>query len=294
MSELRQRFDKRQVARHFSAAACGYDEHAVLQTRVAEELLSRLELVDIQPGRILDLGAGTGYAARRLRARYGRSRLLLLDIAHGMLQQARRAQPRWFSRQSLCCGDAEALPVTGGGMDLVFSNMTLQWCGDVDAVLRECRRVLSSRGLLCFSTLGPDTLGELRSSWAQVDDLDHVSPFMDMHDIGDALLRCGFREPVVDVERYTLTYPDVMALLRDLQGLGASNAVAGRRRSLTGKGALRRMIQAYEGYRHQGLIPASYEVVYAQAWCGPVAEGSRAAGGEVRIPVETLRHRGRS
>jgi len=288
MSEPREPFDKRQIARHFSAAASGYDERAVLQAQVAEELVSRLELVDIRPHRILDLGAGTGRAARLLSARYRRSRVLMLDIASGMLQRARHRQTRWFSRTSLCCGDAESLPLASGSMDLICSNMTLQWCDDLAAVLRECRRVLSPQGLLCFSTLGPDTLNELRQSWAQVDGLNHVSTFIDMHDIGDALLRCGFREPVLDVERYTLTYNDVMGLLRDLQGLGATNAVSNRRRSLTGKHALQQMIQAYEAFRREGLIPASFEVVYAQAWCG---EDKPGAPSEAYFPLRRLRRR---
>jgi len=293
MTEVRNRFDKRQIARRFSHAAAGYDSRAVLQARVAEELCSRLSLVDIQPRRILDLGAGTGKAARDLSARYRRSQVLLLDIATGMLECARRQAPRWFARQSFCCGDAELLPLAAGSIDLVYSNMTLQWCDDLDTVLRECRRVLSPEGLLCFSTLGPDTLVELRKSWAAVDGRAHVSPFIDMHDIGDALLRCGFQEPVLDVERYTLTYKQVMDLMQDLRGLGTTNALADRARHMTGKGQWQKMIQAYEVFRQQGLIPASYEVIYAQAWAGTVQQSPPTSPTEAHFPIERLRRRKR-
>jgi len=149
---------------------------------------------------------------------------------------------------------------------MVFSNLMLQWCPEPDPVLVEVRRVLRGQGVFLFTTLGPDTLNELRSSWAAVADHDHVHPFIDMHDIGDALIRAGFVEPVMDVERLTLTYEDVRTLMQDLRSIGARNASSERPRGLLGPRRLAAVVQAYERFRRDGRLPATYEVVYGTAW----------------------------
>ena len=127
--------------------------------------------------------------------------------------------------------------------------------------------MLRPGGVLHLATLGPDTLVELRQAWQAADPGHaHVSRFIDMHDLGDALVRAGFAEPVLDVERHTLTYDEARDLMRDLKAIGAHNATAGRARGLTGKGTLARMLAAYERFRRDGRLPATYEVVFAQAW----------------------------
>jgi malonyl-CoA O-methyltransferase len=168
----------------------------------------------------------------------------------------------------------------------------LQWCGDLDAAFREVRRVLRPDGLFAFTTFGPDTLRELRAAWAAVDGYSHVNTFIDMHDIGDALVRAGLTEPVLDVERVTLTYPDVLSLMRDLKVIGAHNVTAGRPRGLVGRGALRRVEAAYEPARRSGLIPATYEVVYGAAWGTAGKRAGPAVDGEVRISPSSIRRRG--
>ena len=182
------------------------------------------------------------------------------------------------------------MPLADASVDVVYSNLMLQWCDDLDALFAEFRRVLKPRGLLTFSTFGPDTLKELRAAWASVDGHTHVHRFIDMHDIGDALVRAGLSEPVLDVERFTLTYEDVQALMRDLKAIGAHNAAAGRAPGLTGRGRLRAMSAAYERYRSAGRLPASYEVVYGQAW-GRAPAVASAAPGEVRIPADSIGRR---
>ena len=151
-------------------------------------------------------------------------------------------------------------------MDLLFSNLALQWCLDLDQTFNEFRRVLKPGGLLMFTTFGPDTLRELRSCWSQVDGYTHVNNFFDMHDVGDALVRNSFAEPVMDMELLTMTYKDVPSLMRDLKTIGAHNVTQGRSRKLTGKGRLQRVNAAYEQYRSDGVLPVSYEVVYGHAW----------------------------
>ena len=284
--------DVPRVRKSFSRAAATYDASAVLQEQVRAELLDRLDVLRMEPGVTVDLGAGTGQAAIALKRRYPRSRVLAIDIALGMLQQAKRRQTllRRFDRVA---ADAAGLPLQDASADMVFSSLMLQWCNDPDRVLRECRRVLRPGGVLHFSTLGPDTLIELRKSWQAADPAHaHVSRFIDMHDLGDALGRAGFAEPVLDVERYTLTYDDARELMRDLKAIGAHNATAGRARGLTGKQTLARMLAAYEGFRRDGKLPATYEVVFAQAWSptGPVSSRSQPRG-EVVVPLSQLRRR---
>ncbi len=283
------RLDAQQVRRSFDRAADGYDESAVLQERVRHELLDRLDLLRVDPAVIVDLGAGTGGASRELKRRYRGSRVVALDIAEGMLRRARRREGllRRFDR---VCGDAAALPLRDGSVGMVFSNLALHWSDDPDQVFAECRRVLVPGGVLTFTTYGPDTLVELRRAWATVDSHVHVNHFIDMHDLGDALVRAGFTEPVMDVERYTLTYEQVIGLMRDLKAIGAGNVNAGRSRSLTGRGALARMTAAYEECRIDGRLPATFEVVYGQAW-RPVGTPVRRPPGEAVVPVSRIGRR---
>jgi malonyl-CoA O-methyltransferase len=275
--------DKRQARRSFERAAAAYDEVAVLQRETAQRMLDRLDYIRHEPGLILDVGAGTGEATQALGRRFKQARTIALDFALPMLQRARK-RGSWLRRPRCVCADAEQLPLADRSVDLIFSNATLQWCNDLEGTFREFMRVLRPDGLLLFSTYGPDTLQELRASWAAVDGTPHVSPFADMHDIGDVMMRVGLVNPVVDVDRLQLTYTEVSGLLRDLKTLGAHNVTVGRQRGLTGKGRLQSMMQAYEAYRRDGRLPASYEVVYGHAW----APRQRTQDGVTCIPLDGL------
>ena len=163
--------------------------------------------------------------------------------------------------------DMEALPFIDSSMDLVISNLTFQWANELDNVLLECHRVLKPGGLLMFTTFGPDTLKELRACWQQVDEtVNHVNQFIDMHDVGDALMRARFADPVMDMEMLTVTYEDAMLIMRDLKSIGAHNVTAGRRRTLTGKSRLVKLKQCYEQYRNNNVLPVSHELIYGHAW----------------------------
>jgi len=187
------------VARSFGRAAAHYDDVAVLQRQTGDELLDRLSLVTLQPERILDLGVGTGRNLSLLGKRYPTAELLAVDIAPGMLVHARnrfsqtQGVKRWLPRAQkpkYLAGDAENLPLADNSVDLVFANLALQWC-DPRMSFAEIQRVLRPDGLLMFTTLGPDTLHELRTAWASVDDYPHVNMFYDMHDIGEAMMEAG-------------------------------------------------------------------------------------------------------
>jgi len=265
MQPVDQMPDKMQARRSFESAAAAYDQAAALQQEVGQRLTQRLDLVKMQPDRILDLGSGTGHCIPDLFARYKKAQVVALDIALPMLEHARK-RGRWLRRPRCICADAERLPFADSSFDLVFSNLMLQWCVELQAVFAELQRVLRPGGLLLFTSFGPDTLSELRGSWQQVDGYSHVNAFPDMHDVGDALVRARFADPVMDVERITVTYPDVWKLMRELKQIGAHNVTAGRPRGLTGKARMQRLVGAYEQYRSQGVLPASYEIVNGHAW----------------------------
>jgi malonyl-CoA O-methyltransferase len=283
--------DPRAVLRHFERASASYDAHAVLQARVRALMLERLEVLAFEPAVVLDLGCGTGHAARALKRRWPRARVIALDRAPGMLALA-RAQSSWRRGFERVRGDAARLPLRRGAVDLVYSCLLLPWVADLEQALAEVRRTLSARGYFTFATFGPDTLKELRAAWAAADATPHVHGFLDMHDIGDALVRAGFADPVMDVDRFRLTYPSTRALLRDLRAVGAGNALAGRRAGLTGRGRLAAAEASYERLRDaDGRLPASCEVVYGQAWCPGGTAPQRSRRGETVIPIETLRRR---
>jgi len=263
--------DKARVKASFDRAATSYDAAAVLQREVRERMLSRLEFVKLAPQAILDAGCGTGHASQALARRFTKSRIVSLDIAMGMLKETRANQSALkrllgLGRQSLVAGDIEQLPLADSSVELVWSNLAVQWCNDLDTAFKETHRVLKPGGLFSFSTFGPDTLKELRASTSADPDHVHVSRFIDMHDIGDALVRAGYSAPVLDVERFVLTYDDVRAVMHDLKAIGAHNAAAGRSRGLQGKGFLQKLTDNYEKYRKDGKLPATFEVVYAHAW----------------------------
>jgi malonyl-CoA O-methyltransferase len=263
--------DKARVRASFSRAADSYDAAAVLQKRVREEMLDRLRLINIAPKNILDAGCGTGLGSYALQNKFKSAQVVSLDIAFKMLQKTAEQQP-WLQKlaqkilhnQKLICADIESLPIADNSMNLLWSNLALQWCNDLDAAFNEAARVLQPEGLFIFSTFGPDTLKELRA--ASNNGHTHVSRFIDMHDIGDALTRAGFSAPVLDVEHYTLTYDDVKGVMKDLKSIGAHNATFGRNRGLAGRGFLNNLTQQYEQFRTQGKLPATFEVIYGHAW----------------------------
>ena len=274
------------MRRSFDRAAKTYDAAAVLHAEVRENLLARLQLTTLNPGVVLDAGAGTGHAARALKRRYPKAQVVALDSSPQMLHEAARRRS-WLRPFARVCADAGLLPLADASVDLIVSNLMLQWCNP-DAVFAEFRRVLAPQGLLSFSAFGPDTLRELRTAWDQVDSHSHVHHFIDMHDLGDALVRAGFSSPVLDVERYILKYLDVRKVAADLKATGAHNATAGRAKGLTGARKFAAMQAAYEGFRQDGRLPATYEVVFAHAWV-PAQPARRDQKDAASVSLEEIR-----
>lgn len=300
--------DRSAVARAFDRASATYDAAAALQREVLAEVLDRVGQFGLAPRVVLDAGAGTGHGARALKERFPAALVVAVDLAPGMLVEAGRRMGwrdrflggrfgRPFARVA---ADVHHLPLAEGSVDLVVSSLMLQWCDDLDAALRELRRVLRPGGLLVFASLGPDTLRELREAWAMADGGEHVNPFVDVHDVGSAMARAGFAEPVLDVDRLLRHHPDVAALMREIRQIGARNALSGRARGLTGRRRLEAMQRAYEARRVAAGLPSTWEIVHAAGFAPEGTPGQRTpagAGGrpgETVIPLQQLRRRERT
>jgi len=256
----------------------------VLQREVGRRMAERLALVKLQPETILDAGSGTGEALVELTARYPGATIIALDFAPAMVAASKRraaalrASPGGLAAKILharsnvrgasafVCADATRLPIQLNSIDLVWSNLMLPSIAEPATAFAELLRALRVGGLLMFTTLGPDTLKELRSAFAGVDGATHVGRFIDMHDIGDTLVEAGFAEPVMDAEMITLTYADGIAMMRELKAMGAHNFTLGRPRGMMGRIRWTRMLGALEQFRRDGRLPATYEVVYGHAW----------------------------
>ena len=253
----------------FEKAATTYDAAAVLQQEIANRLVERMDFMSMKPISILDAGVGTGFVSQLIANKYPKAKITGIDLAFNMLKQAkskRTFKQKWKKQFNYINAEVENLPLADASVELIISGLTLQWCQDLPKVFKEFKRVLAPGGLVMFSTFGPDTLKELRQSWAEVDELAHVNAFTDLHDVGDALLQSGFADPVMDMEIMTVTYKDVKTVMRDLKQIGAHNVMQGRSHHITGKNKLQKMIKAYEQFRIDGLLPATHEIVYGHAW----------------------------
>ncbi len=251
-----------------------YEAAAALAHEVAGRMAERLDLLRAVPSRVLDVGSGTGNGARLLRRRYPGAVVVEADFSLRMLERSVR-HTGWWRRgigrmtgvwEPRVCADIERLPFADASFDMVWSNLVLQWLALPQAAFAELYRVLRPGGVCLFSTLGPDTLKELRSAYSQADSYAHVHRFIDLHDYGDMLVHARFADPVMDMEYLTLTYPDVRALLRELKAAGAGNADPGRRPGLSANAAVLRLEAAYGAYQRDGRVPATFEVIYGHAW----------------------------
>lgn len=263
--------DRKRARQRFAASVATADTANFLAREVSRRMQERLDYIRIAPTRILDLGCGTGADLAPLAQRYPQATRLTVDFARPLVQ---RAQPARGFMQKLfgahpqthaLCADAEALPLARSCVQMVWSNLMLNWLHDPMPALQEAQRVLEVGGMLMFSTLGPDTLKELRAC-LPTDQGERVHRFIDMHDLGDCLLQAGFAEPVMDMEVITLTYDDLDALFADLRNAGSNNASAARPRVLSGKAGWQAARARYESLRHDKRLPATFEIIYGHAW----------------------------
>jgi malonyl-CoA O-methyltransferase len=281
--------EKRAARRAFDAAD-GFEQACFLHDDSRAKLLARLDYVPLAaPGLLIDVGCATGRGANALALRYPGAQVLALDASSRML---RATACNAGANVAVVGGDAERLPLRGHCVDLLLANLVLPWCRP-DAVFGEAARVLKDGGVLLFATLGPDTLKEVREAFGAVDRSIHVHAAFDMHDLGDVALAAGLAEPVLDVDRLEVTYPDLSALVRDLRATGAVNVAGARRRGLTGR-------ERWRGFE-RGFVPptgrlaVTVELILGQAFGRGASRGSATGRpAEIVVPIERVKRRSES
>jgi len=280
--------NSRHVQRRFDRAASRFDSADFVHSVTRDGLLRRLQPMAIAPRTVIDLGSATGAGTRLLARRFRRAHIIATDLSRSMLELS-ASKRSWFSRTSAIQARADALPFADQSVDVVFANMLLPWLDDPARPFAEITRVLRKDGLFAFATLGPDSLDELRRAWHEVDDGVHVTRFPDMHDIGDAAVRAGLRDPVLDVDRLSVTYKSAATLFHDLTAVGGRNTLQNRRRSLGGAGLVKALADALDGQRRDGLLTLNLELVYGHCWGG----GARSPEGEYRLTPGEIGRRNR-
>ena len=276
------------LIKNFNRNVNSYDQSAVLQQTIGRALIERLQLINTLPKMILDLGSGTGYVSQQLKELYPAATIIQFDLANAMLSFSKKHT--FFENTFFVCGDAEKLPFSLNAFDLIISNFAFHWFLEPQNVLVQIHRALKPEGLWLFSTLGPDTLKELKKAFETIDNLPNVNHFLDMHDIGDLLTLNHFQNPVIEMEKLTLTYSTLNKLHQDLKLTGCNTVLQKRTLGLRTKQFRDKLFSAYEVYRDdQQRIPASFEVIYGQAFGSEQKKLHRAdKSGTVRIPIEDI------
>jgi malonyl-CoA O-methyltransferase len=252
-----------EVMQAFSRAAKNYDHYSVLQQWVAKQMQQRFSELKQKPQNVLDLGAGTGWLTEALHASFPKAQVTALDFSYPMIEVAKMKN----KKAKYCVADGLCLPIKDHSIDWVVSNLMMQWVESIDDLLLEIKRILKPSGVLFFSTLGLGTLAELSSSWKKIDGSSHVNSFLDMHDIGDALLETGFSDPVMDADTMIMRYGHPKSLLQELKGLGASTLRIKKENALIMPGMMQQMYSAYKEFQDEdGRYPATFEIVFGHAW----------------------------
>jgi malonyl-CoA O-methyltransferase len=272
ISELR----PRDIRRHFDQAADRFHEADFVHGVTRDGLLERLRPMTIDAATVIDLGSATGTAVPLLQKRFRGARVIAVDLSAAMLRIV-RSKRTLLTRRHAVQADARSLPFADASIDVVFSNLMLPWIDDLDSVFAELARVLRKDGLFVFSSLGPDSLLEVREAWQAIDEGHHVNRFADMHDVGDALVRAGLRDPVLDVDPLSVSYRDPGVLFRDLTAAGARNSLRNRQRGLMGRGRFRRFTDTL--FSSGADCSLTLELVYGHCWGSGVRRGS----GEIMV-----------
>ncbi len=277
----------REISKAFNRKASQYEKTAKVQKEIGSRLFERLDYLKLEPRYILDLGCGTGLFTQLLKKKYPKAQVVGLDIARAMLDISKQKHS-WRSKWQVVNGDMHTLPFPSGLFDLVFSSQTIHWSSNAPLLFNELNRIMNQGGCLMFSTLGPDSLKELKTAWSKVDGYAHANDFMDMHDLGDIMLKASFVDPVVDMEYLSVHYPSVEALLKALKDQGVRNIHSNRNQGVTTPHQLKVLKQAYTTLQtEEGQIPLTYEVVYGHAWKGSTHKAQN--GSETVIPISQIK-----
>jgi len=272
------------IRRHFGDANGAFNDHNAVFQQLSERMLARLDLLAIEPVRILDLGCRDGYQLDALQARFPKAQVLGTDPAVPLKQPT----GRWWQRRPIgriVPADPHRLPFADGSFDLLVSNMLLPWCHDPAEVFAEAARVLAENGAFMFTSAGPDTLQEYADLWRQIDSSLHVFGLVDMHQAGDEMLAAGFSAPVLDRETILVDYPSINALQHELRGVGASNVASGRRTGLMSNTVRKNL----SNMAPEGRFSVTLELVHGHGWKGALASNRKNNADEFSVSLDSLR-----
>lgn len=253
--------NKQTLSRHFNLAAHTYDEAALMQMHAADKLAAYLTDT---PETILDIGSGTGLMTEKIHAAYNNATLFAIDLANDMLSVA---NTRFNPKKNIhnICGDADALPFPDHTFDLLVSNLMLQWSCELTRTLNEIYRVLAKKCAFVFTTLGPNTLHELKTCWDKIDRKPHVHCFYSQEQWQSHLKKAGFNNITIDKELFTLEFHSPTALMKNLKATGAHNSFTHRQKTLTPKTTLQQLITHYNTFKkNNARVPATFELLYVR------------------------------
>jgi len=290
MSSLIQPGPIHDIRRRFLRANATFDQYSAVYEAVGARLRERLDLLAIEPTRVLDLGCRSGYQLRALQQRYPQAEIIGADPAPGQPLRLPSSWPSWLRRQPsvperIAC-DPHDLPLADESFDLVISNLFLPWCHAPHRVFEEVARSLRPGGAFMFTSAGPDTLLEYRSAWATIDSYLHDFGLIDMHDIGDTMMASGFAAPVLDRDTVKVDYPNVAALQHELRALGATNAASGRRLGLMSPTVQATLDQVTQ--RNERFV-VSLELVQGHGWKGELHPRGKNTDDGYKVSVDQLR-----
>ena len=259
--------DKEYKRKVFNRHAKTYDEYSSLQNKISDNLFKKLDLIEVRPSVILDLGCGTGRNGVILKEKYQNIRLINYDFSINMLQEAKKNQHKVLGTKSeFICGDIEELSFSENTFDVIWSTSSLQWCNNLSDIFKKAKSILKPGGLFIFSTFGPNTLFELRNITKKISNYQKTNNFIDALSITEKLINEGFIDPFVDSEEFCLSYKDISKLFLDLRKIGATSGFKNRNIGLSGKSFLKLIIDGYKEYSYDGIFPATYEAIYGYAW----------------------------
>ncbi len=288
MGDVQSRFvglpERRAVLKNFSRAVTTFDRSDFIHEQARNRMLDRTRFFTLEPCRILDMGSATGKGTVALAALYPKAQIVSIDLIE-VMASATQSRCRSLRHTTVLVGDAEQLPLSDNSVDLIFANMILPWC-DPQLFFKESARVLSDGGLMLFSTVGPDTLKEIRQAWAEVDKDVHVQGFIDMHDLGDLVVKAGLIEPVMDVDRFKISYKSKEQLFQDLRQSGGTNSAFGRKLQLTGYNRWKKFCNQLEISNSEEQLSISSELIFGLAWGGGSA--SKIPKTDFSIPIEEI------